>query len=108
MCQRLNLRISGRMETYMVSKKIQINIPAGLHLRPISVLCNRSLEFKASISIRTADKTVNAKSVLGVLSACVRNGDEIELICDGPDEKEALAMVSKIIQGGLGDEFVKK
>lgn len=92
----------------MVKKKIRIDIPAGLHLRPISVLCNRSLDYKSTISIRTEDKTVNAKSVLGVLSACVRNGDEIELICEGPDEKEALAMISKIIQGGLGDEFVKK
>ncbi|HWT75187.1 MAG TPA: HPr family phosphocarrier protein, partial [Mobilitalea sp.] len=47
-------------------------------------------------------------SVLGVLSACIKHGDEIELVCDGPDEEEALAMISKIIQGGLGDEFIKK
>lgn len=92
----------------MVSKKIIIDIPAGLHLRPISVLCNRALDYKSTISIRTSNKTVNAKSVLGVLSACVRDGDEIELICDGPDEVEALAMISGIIEAGLGEEYVKK
>jgi phosphocarrier protein len=51
---------------------------------------------------------VNAKSVLGVLSACVKRGDEIELVCEGPDEAEALALLTKMIQGGLGEEYIKK
>lgn len=88
----------------MVSSKMIINIPAGLHLRPISVLCNRTIEFKSTITIIMGDKAVNAKSVLGVLSACVKHGDEIELVCEGPDEEEALTVLSKMIQGGLGDE----
>ena len=45
----------------------------------------------------------NAKSVLGVLGACVKSGEEIELICDGPDEQEALAAVLKVIEDGLGE-----
>jgi phosphocarrier protein len=92
----------------MVSKKIIINIPAGLHLRPISVLCNRAIDFKSTVTIKLGDKSVNAKSVLGVLSACVKHDDEIELICEGPDESEALAVLSDMIMGGLGDEFIKK
>lgn len=92
----------------MVSKKLIINIPAGLHLRPISVLCNRAIDFKSTVTIRLGDKSVNAKSVLGVLSACVKHNDEIELICEGPDESEALAVLSDMIMGGLGDEFIKK
>ncbi|MHB8132100.1 MAG: HPr family phosphocarrier protein, partial [Mobilitalea sp.] len=76
--------------------------------RPISVLCNRSIDFLATVTIKIGDKTVNAKSVLGVLSACVRHEDEIELICEGPDEVEALAVLSNMIQCGLGDEFIKK
>lgn len=92
----------------MVSKKIIINIPAGLHLRPISVLCNRAIDFKSTVTIRLGDKSVNAKSVLGVLSACVKHGDEIELICEGSDEAEALTVLSDMITGGLGDEFIKK
>ena len=87
----------------MVSSKLIINIPLGLHLRPISVLCNRSIDFKSTITIRIGDKSVNAKSVLGVLSACVKQGDEIELICEGTDEKEAHDILSNMIQDGLGD-----
>ncbi len=92
----------------MVSTKILIDIPAGLHLRPISVLCNRAIDFKASVTIQIGEKSVNAKSVLGVLSACVKHGDEIDLICEGPDEVEALNVLSNMIKCGLGDEFIKK
>jgi phosphocarrier protein HPr len=92
----------------MVSNKLIINIPSGLHLRPISVLCNRSIDFKSTITIKIGEKSVNAKSVLGVLSACVKHGDEIELICEGPDEKDAIHILSNMIQSGLGDEFIKK
>lgn len=87
----------------MVSSKLTIQIPSGLHLRPISVLCNRSIDFKSTITIKIGNKSVNAKSVLGVLSACVKNGDEIELVCEGPDEKEAHEVLSNMIQNGLRD-----
>ncbi|MDQ9887907.1 HPr family phosphocarrier protein, partial [Acinetobacter pittii] len=45
----------------------------------------------------------NAKSVLSVLGACVKCGDEIELVCDGPDEQEALDSLVKAIESGLGE-----
>ena len=89
----------------MVSKKLIIPNPAGLHLRPISTLCNRSIAFASSITLKSGDKSVSAKSVIGLLSACVKNGDEIELICDGPDEQEALDILSEMIESGLGDEI---
>ncbi len=92
----------------MVSTRIRIDIPAGLHLRPISILCNRAIDYSSRITINTGNKSVNAKSVLGVLSACVKFGDEIELVCEGPDEKDALKMISHMITSGLGDEFIKK
>ncbi len=92
----------------MVSKKLTIKNTKGLHLRPISVLCNRSIDFKSMISIKTADKLVNAKSMIGVLSACIKHGDEIELICDGSDEIEAMNVLSKMIMDGLEEEDIKK
>ncbi len=92
----------------MVSTKLRIDIPTGLHLRPISVLCTRAIDFSSKITIKKGDKSVNAKSVLGVLSACVRFGDEIELVCEGPDEEVALETISQMILSGLGDELIKK
>ena len=49
------------------------------------------------------DVAANAKSVLSVLGACVKSGDEIELICDGEDEKEAMDAMVSAIEDGLGE-----
>ena len=45
----------------------------------------------------------SAKSVLSVLGACVKCGDEITLICEGDDEEEALKALVGVIEGGLGE-----
>ena len=55
------------------------------------------------IKFEYENTTANAKSVLSVLGACVKCGDEIELICEGVDEKEALETITELINGGLGE-----
>ena len=49
------------------------------------------------------DTIANAKSVLSVLGACIKKGDEIELICEGEDEEEALKAMVDAIMDGLGE-----
>ncbi|MBQ9614572.1 MAG: HPr family phosphocarrier protein [Lachnospiraceae bacterium] len=87
----------------MVSRLVTIKNPTGLHLRPAGILCKDAMEFKSSITFRFRDTTANAKSVLSVLGACVKSGDEIELICDGIDEQEALEKLVAAIESGLGE-----
>ena len=67
----------------MVSGKIVILSELGLHLRPAGILCNLAINFPCNIELRTDNRTVNAKSVIGVLSACIKHHDEVELICEG-------------------------
>ena len=85
----------------MVSQKVTIKNPTGLHLRPAGILCKDAMEFKSLITFQFKDTTANAKSVLSVLGACVKSGDEIELFCDGPDENEAVEAVCNLIETGL-------
>ncbi|MBQ8184496.1 MAG: HPr family phosphocarrier protein [Lachnospiraceae bacterium] len=87
----------------MVSKKIVIQNPTGLHLRPAGVLCKTAMQFKSQITFTFGNVTANAKSVLSVLGACVKSGDEIELICNGPDEEVALQTLVSAIEKGLGE-----
>ena len=87
----------------MVNAVTVIKNPSGLHLRPAGVLCKEALRFKSKISFKIRNATANAKSVLSVLGACVKSGDEIELICDGPDEKEALEAILRLVEEGLGE-----
>lgn len=87
----------------MVSEKVMIKNPTGLHLRPAGILCNKAILFQSTISFQFKNITANAKSVLSVLGACVKCGDEIEFICEGKDEAEALAAMIQIVQDGLGE-----
>lgn len=81
----------------MVSGKIMILSELGLHLRPAGILCNLAMNFPCKIELRTDNRTVNAKSVLGVLSACIKHQDEVELMCDGEKEEEAFQAISKVL-----------
>lgn len=85
----------------MVTQKVMIAEPSGLHLRPAGKLCEVSLKYQSKIQIKKGDSTANAKSVLGILAARVQKGDEIEIICEGPDENEALEAIVKMLQEGL-------
>jgi phosphocarrier protein len=87
----------------MVSQNVVIKNPTGLHLRPAGILCKEAMVFKSLITFTFKGNTANAKSVLSVLGACVKSGDEIELCCDGPDEEEALSTIVKLIEDGLGE-----
>lgn len=87
----------------MVSSKVVVNNPTGIHLRPAGLLCQIALEFESKIDIKFNETTANAKSVLSVLGACVKTGDEIEILCEGEDEEEALRTVVKAIEDGLGE-----
>lgn len=87
----------------MISKKVIIHNPTGLHLRPAGILCKEAMKFKSLITFTFRDTTANAKSVLSVLGACVKSGDEIELVCEGEDEEEAMAVLAAAIESGLGE-----
>lgn len=87
----------------MVTQKVVIKNTTGLHLRPAGFFCKQAMEFKSKITFQHKDTIGNAKSLLSVLGACIKRGDEIEIICDGEDEEAALKAMIKIIDDGLGE-----
>ena len=87
----------------MKSKKIVINNPNGLDLDLAGIVCKKAVQYKSLITFAYRDGTANAKSVLSVLGACIKSGDEITLICEGEDEREALQSLIAYIESGLGE-----
>ena len=87
----------------MRSCKVQVKNPTGLHLRPAGNLCKAALKYKSMVTFNFNGGTANAKSVLSVLGACVKCGDEIELVCEGEDEEKALETLTSFIESGLGE-----
>lgn len=91
----------------MVREQVVIKNPTGLHLRPAGLFCKTAIQFECKITIERKNQGeelhANAKSVLSVLGACIKSGDEITIACDGEDENEALKTMVQIVQDGLGE-----
>lgn len=85
----------------MVKKSVIIKNPLGLHLRSAGVFCKKAMIYNSYIIFNYKGQTYNAKSVLSVLSASIKNEDEIEIICDGRDEEEALKALVKFVNEEL-------
>ncbi len=91
----------------MVRESVTIKNPTGLHLRPAGLFCKTAMQFGCKIMVEKAARqgvvSANAKSVLSVLGACIKSGDEIMIVCDGEDEDEALREMVQIVRDGLGE-----
>ncbi len=87
----------------MVSQKITVKNPSGLHARPAGELAKVCSRCKSDIVITAGEKRVNPKSILILMSAAIRCGTEITVECSGATEKEDLETVIAAIDGGLGE-----
>lgn len=87
----------------MVSQKVVIKNPTGLHLRAAGRLCKEAMQFKSLITFSHKESTANAKSVLSVLGASIKCGDEITFSCEGEDEEEALKALVAAVDNKLGE-----
>ena len=66
-------------------------------MRPAGELVASCRIFDADSMMVFNGREINLKSVLGVVGALVRNGDEIEIVCDGPEENEAMDALLKVL-----------
>lgn len=85
-------------------KKFKIISENGIHARPASKLVGIAMEFESEIYLTAFNKTVNLKSIMGVLSLGIYSGEIIEIKVDGLDQVTALNKISNfIINEGLGE-----
>ena len=75
----------------MIRQKVTITNPTGLHLRPAGMFCNIASRYKCKVEFMYNDDTA------------ANAGDEIELICDGEDEEEAMKAMVEAVESGLGE-----
>ena len=87
----------------MVSKTLIITNAQGFHMRPASVFAGAMAKFPCKVFIKFNGNEYNAKSPLNLMAACMKCGSEIELVCDGDQENEALAAAAEMIQNGFGE-----
>lgn len=85
----------------MIRKNITISNSLGLHARPAGVFAKSCASYPCKVTFIKDGKEYNAKSIIHVLSACVKCGTGIELVCDGENEEQALSELVALVESGL-------
>ena len=87
----------------MIAANVTIVNKLGLHARAASRLVNCASGFVADIEIARGTRSVNAKSIMGVLTLAAAIGTELVLQADGPDEKQAVEALTTLFQDRFGE-----
>ena len=81
----------------MIKKPVTVKLRDGLDARPIALLVQEASQYASRVYIEVADKKVNAKSIMGMMSLQLGNGEELTVVADGDDEADAIQGVEKLL-----------
>lgn len=85
----------------MQQAKVIVRHEAGLHARPAALFVKCAKQFSSDIKVASKGKTVNAKSIVLVMTLAVQPNTEIELTADGTDDREAIAALVKLVESNF-------
>lgn len=91
----------------MVRAELTIESAQGIHLASANYIANVADKYDSMIHFKTEYMDINAKSIINIVSAALRLGDKILCVCDGPDEKEALAAMKELMAQDIDDLIAK-
>ncbi|MGN9865795.1 phosphocarrier protein HPr [Bacillus swezeyi] len=88
----------------MAQKTFKVTADSGIHARPATVLVQTASKYDADINLEYNRKTVNLKSIMGVMSLGIAKGAEITISASGADENDALSALEETMKSeGLGE-----
>ena len=87
----------------MVSRCLTIMNEEGFHIRTAAALAGAMVQYPCKVYIIFNGNEYNAKSTLNLVTACIKCGNDFELVCDGDQEEAALAEGAKMIEDGFGE-----
>ncbi|WP_175639254.1 phosphocarrier protein HPr [Metabacillus schmidteae] len=87
----------------MVEKVYKIISDSGIHARPATLLVNMVTPYSSDVLIEYKGKQIDLKSILGVMSLGIPEGETIKIIAQGDDEEQVLANIDEMMKiEGLG------
>ncbi len=81
-----------------MKREMTINNTEGLHAVLASKLVQLASNMDADVRLEYADQTVDAKSVLSLISLAIPSGENVNVIAEGPDAGEALGEIEKLLE----------
>lgn len=82
----------------MFEKTVIIKNKTGLHARPASRFVQTANKFKSSIKLIKDEKSIDAKSIIEVLSMGINQGSKVTISADGEDEKKAVNTLVELVE----------
>ncbi|EHR37785.1 phosphocarrier protein HPr [Facklamia languida] len=82
----------------MERKDFHIIAETGIHARPATLLVQTASKFSSDINLEYKEKSVNLKSIMGVMSLGVGQGSDVTISAEGSDEVEAIEAISETMK----------
>ena len=88
----------------MEKRDFKVTAETGIHARPATILVQTASKFSSDVTLQYEGKSVNLKSIMGVMSLGVGQNAEVTISAEGQDEKEAIeAIADTMSKEGLAD-----
>jgi len=88
----------------MTRRDVQIRNRLGLHARAAARFVHSANRFKARVTLTRGSKSMDGKSILGILLLAASHGTQLTVSAEGEDEKEAVAALAELVEGGFGED----
>jgi len=85
----------------MTTREVTIVNPLGLHARAAARFVHAASAFASQIRVTAGRRVMDGKSIMGLLLLAAAHGTRIEISADGPDEAEAVAALSRLVEQGF-------
>jgi phosphocarrier protein len=88
----------------MTEKLLVVRNRAGIHARPAALIARRANEFTSEILIEKDSTTVNAKSIMGVITMAAGYNTNLTVRAEGPDEKQAVDAIYELFESKFEED----
>ena len=88
----------------MIEKILTVRNRAGIHARPAALIAQTANKFSSEIIMEKNTTTVNAKSIMGVITMAAGYNTTLTLKVDGTDEKDAADAIEKLFESKFEED----
>jgi len=89
----------------MMSRECVIGNQLGLHARAAAKFVHTATLFVSQIRVSRDGRTMDGKSIMGILLLAAGAGSTIVISADGADEADAVEALCRLVNGGFGEEL---
>jgi phosphocarrier protein HPr len=87
----------------VTAQQVKVVNTLGLHARAAAKFVGVAARFQSQIRVTRGQRTMDGKSILGLLLLAAARGSELTITAEGPDEADAIAALVSLVERGFED-----